>query len=154
MATPVGHALIGATVARSLGVHTRSGMLAAALGGCLPDIDLVVSHLLHGDPWRLHRKATHTPGFVMGVGMLAGFAGLLGAGAVDGERDRVADAITGATIVGSHLLLDQRVLPYVSTPRGGRGRVRNECVNIAIDLLVYAPIAWFLARSRGPDAMT
>jgi hypothetical protein len=126
-------------------------MFAAALGGCLPDIDLAISHLLHGDPWKLHRKATHTPGFVVGAGMLAGFAGFLGAGSVDGERDRVADALTGAAIVGSHLLLDQRVLPYVSTPKGGRGRVRNECVNIAIDLLVYAPMAWLLTRSRAGE---
>jgi membrane-bound metal-dependent hydrolase YbcI (DUF457 family) len=154
VATPVGHAIIGAAVGYRLGARTPAALLAAAMGGCLPDIDLAISHLLHGDPWKLHRKATHTPGFAMSAGMLGGFAGLLGAGSVEGERDRIADGMAGAAIVGSHLLLDQRVLPYVSTPKDGKGRMRNECLNVAIDLLVYAPIAWVLTRSRARDRRT
>ncbi len=145
MATPVGHTLIGLAIARRLGVRSPVGMAAAAVGACLPDADVVAGMALYGDPWKLHRKATHTPGFALSVGMLAGFAGLVSAGNAEGERDLVADAFTGAAIVGSHILLDRfKLPPYISTKPGARSRLRNEAVNWALDLLVYGPIAWLI----------
>lgn len=151
MATPVGHTLIGLAVARRLGVRSPLGMVAAAVGASLPDADMIAGMALHGDPWKLHRKATHTPGFALSAGMLAGFAGLVSAGNAEGERDLIADAFTGAAIVGSHIVLDRfKIPPYRYTKAGAPSRLRNEAINWTLDLFVYGPIAWLLwPRAEG-----
>lgn len=145
MASPIGHTLIGLAIARRLGVRSPAGMVAAVVGASLPDADVIAGIVLHGDPWKLHRKATHTPGFALSAGMLAGFAGLVSAGNAEGERDLIVDSFTGAAIVGSHILLDRVALPpYFSTKPGAPSRLRNEAIRWAVDLLVYGPIAWLL----------
>lgn len=151
MATPVGHTLIGLALARRLGVRSPLGMVAAAIGASLPDADVIAGMALHRDPWKLHKKATHTTGFALSAGMLAGFAGLVSAGNAEGERDLIVDSYTGAAIVGSHLLLDRfKIPPYVYTKPGAPSRLRNEAINWTLDLLVYGPIAWLL-WPRGGD---
>jgi membrane-bound metal-dependent hydrolase YbcI (DUF457 family) len=146
LATPVGHTLIGLLIARRLGVRSPLGMAAAVVGASLPDADVVAGVMLHRDAWKLHRQVTHTPGFALGAGMLAGFAGLLSAGNAEGERDLIADALTGAAIVGSHILLDRVKLPsYIDRHPGATGiHLRNEAINGLMDALVYGPIAWLL----------
>lgn len=154
MATPIGHTLIGLAVARRLGVRSWRGMAAAAVGANLPDTDFAAGWV-SGDLWKFHRKTTHTPEFVLGVGMLGGFAGLVSAGDAEGERDLIADAMTGAAIVGSHWLLDVvKLAPYISTKRGSRWRryIRNEAVNCTLDVLIFAPLAWALWPREKVDA--
>jgi membrane-bound metal-dependent hydrolase YbcI (DUF457 family) len=142
MAAPFGHAAIGMLIARRLGVRSRAGLAAAALAASLPDIDIPLGLVLHGDPWKLHRGATHTANFALTAGALAGLAGILSAGNIDGERDLVADAVTGAAIVGSHLALD--AVPYVPDARLGPVVIGLPLVNWAIDALQWGAVAWLL----------
>lgn len=147
MATPVGHALIGLAVARRLGVESPAGLAAAAASACLPDADLLVSHALHGNAWKLHRKGTHSTGFALAAGMVAGAGGLLGGGRRGDDRDVAVDMLTGVLVAGSHLALDRIWLPYLGT--GSREmpllrRARREAFNAALDALFYGAIAWAL----------
>jgi hypothetical protein len=122
------------------------GLALAVIGASLPDLDVVPGVFMR-DPWRFHRKVTHTPGFTMTVGMLAGFAGILRAGSADGERDLVADALTGAVITTSHVLLDRTIIPpYLNTKPGTPlvTFIRNGILNCAIDAAFYGVIAWRL----------
>jgi hypothetical protein len=145
MPTPVGHGLVGLAIARRLGVRSRQGLLAAALAASLPDIDIIYSQLRHRDPWKLHRKATHTPGFALTAGMVAGFAGIVGNDSLDGDRDLVMDAMTGAAVIGSHVVLDRLKLPvYMTTKKGGKNRIRNETVNMLLDLAMFGTVAWMI----------
>jgi hypothetical protein len=152
--TPVGHGLVGLAIAHRLGVRSRPGLLMAALAASLPDVDIIVSQIMHRDPWKLHRKVTHTPGFALSAGMIAGFAGVLGDGRDDGERDLLMDAMTGAAVIGSHVALDRLKLPvYVHTRPGGRHRIRNETANMIIDLMMFGPLFLMARRARkGVDA--
>jgi hypothetical protein len=136
---------VGLAIARRLGVRSHRGLLAAALAASLPDIDIIYSQVLHRDPWKLHRKATHTPGFTLTAGMVAGFAGIVGSESVEGDRDVVMDAMTGAAVIGSHVVLDRLKLPvYVTTRKGGKNRIRNETINMLLDLVMFGTVAWML----------
>ena len=151
MATPVGHALIGITLARCMGVRSPFGVAAAVVASGLPDLDVPFSMLVHRDPWKLHKNkkhGTHTLGFALTTGMLVGVAGLVSTGSADGERDLIADALAGALIVGSHLVLDKMPLPYFSL-RKAKSRRRAVAVtawNWSLDAAIYG----FLAARMWP----
>jgi membrane-bound metal-dependent hydrolase YbcI (DUF457 family) len=152
VATPIGHTLVGLTLARRLGVRSPGGLAAAAIGASLPDVDIIPGILLHRDPWRFHRKLTHSPGFTMTAGMLAGFSGVVSAGSVEGERDLVADAMTGAAIMLSHVVLDRTPIPpyfYSKRTTPMLKRIRNGILDCLIDTLVYGYIAWRLWPREG-----
>ena len=144
MATPIGHALAGATIARRLGVMSPFGLLAAIVAAGLPDLDVVAGVVAHGDAWKLHKKGTHTLAFTTSVGMLAGCSGLLSAGSAKGERDLVADALAGALIVGSHVVLDHAPLPYLDVPKRGPWRpiIAKSAFNWLLDAVVYGALAY------------
>ena len=144
MASPIGHTLIGVALARRLGVRSPAGTGAAIVAASLPDIDVIAGLILHRDAWKLHRKGTHTLGFALSAGMLAGFAGIVSAESVEGERDLVMDAMTGAVLVASHLLLDKLPFPYLPTKKElGTAKVaRNETINWLLDAIVYGAVAW------------
>ena len=146
MSTPIGHTLVGLTLARRLGVRSPAGMAAAVVAASLPDTDVILGLLLHGDPWRLHRQRTHTMGFALSAGMLAGFAGLISAGSAEGERDLIADALTGAMLVGSHVVLDSAPLPYF-TPKSGTPAAQSvsiHALNWLFDAVAFGALAWLL----------
>ncbi len=151
MSTPIGHTLFGITLARRLGVRSPVGMAAATVAASLPDADVIAGLILHGDPWRLHRQETHTLEFALTAGMLAGFAGVVSAGSAEGERDLVADALTGAALVGSHVVLDNLPFPYVSVKKGRPAkRVAGiNAVNWLLDALFYGALAWKLWPREG-----
>lgn len=113
--------------------------MAAALAASLPDIDVIAGLVLHGDPWKMHRRGTHTLNFAITAGALAGAFGLLGAGTVDGERDLVADALIGAAIVGSHVPLDAAPIPKV---RLGPRLAGASAANWVIDAALWCGVAW------------
>lgn len=153
MSTPIGHSLFGATLARRLGIRSPLGIASAVVAASLPDTDVLLGLVVHGDPWKLHRKGTHTLGFAMSSGMLAGLAGLVSAGNAEGERDLIADALTGAVIVGSHVLLDNLPFPYLDAQKrdGESARAPGEkkksginLLNWAIDGAFYGFLAWKL----------
>jgi membrane-bound metal-dependent hydrolase YbcI (DUF457 family) len=153
MSTPVGHTIAGVTIARRMGVHSPLGLAAAIVAASLPDADVILGLALHGDAWKLHRRGTQTLGFALTAGMLAGFAGVISAGSAEGERDLVADAMTGAALVGSHIVLDRLPLPYVPLRRGGslRRLVAVSAVNWSIDAVVFGALAsrfWVRAPAR------
>jgi membrane-bound metal-dependent hydrolase YbcI (DUF457 family) len=146
MATPIGHTAIGIALARRLGVRSPAGTGAAVVAASLPDVDVIAGLILHRDAWKLHRKGTHTLGFALSAGMLAGFAGIVSAESVEGERDLVMDAMTGAILVASHLVLDKLPFPYLPVKKemGATAVVRNETINWLLDAAVYGAIAWKL----------
>jgi len=147
VATPIGHTLIGMMLARRLGVRSPLGLVAAGLAANTPDFDVALGLALHRDPWRLHRQGTHTYGFALTAGALAGVAGIVGAGSDGGERDLIFDALTGAAVVGSHVLIDNVAwFPYVKGKKGMRVRrlFGVQLKNWAIDAVIYGVVAWKL----------
>jgi LexA-binding, inner membrane-associated putative hydrolase len=142
VAAPFGHAFVGMAVARRLGVRSPSGLAAAALAGNLPDVDIPLGWLLHGDAWRMHRTWTHTAAFAVTCGSLAGLAGVVRSEAVEGERDPVADALTGAAVVASHLLLDR--VPYLPDVRRGPSVAGLPLVNWLLDAVEWGVVAWLI----------
>ena len=145
MASPIGHGLVGASLARRLGMRSRAGMAAGVVAAGLPDFDVLAGLLLHRNAWKLHihGKGTHTLGFALTSGMLAGFGGLVSAGSAEGERDLVADAIAGAILVGSHILLDAMPLPYLKIRKGTlpRNALWKSAFNWTLDAVVYGFVA-------------
>ena len=146
MSTPAGHSLVGIALARRLGVKSQIGLAAAVIAASLPDADVIAGVVLHGDPWRIHRRGTHTFGFAVAAGAIAGFVGLITRGTYEGDRDLVADAILGALLVSSHIVLDDLPLPYRSNVRGAAGtRIAGvRVVNWLLDAVVYGALAWKL----------
>jgi membrane-bound metal-dependent hydrolase YbcI (DUF457 family) len=139
MASPIGHGLVGMAIARRLGVRSKPALAITALAASLPDVDIIAGMLLYGDSRRLHRKGTHTLNFALTAGALAGLAGILRAESIEGERDLLADAIVGATIVGSHVALDAVPIPEV---RLGPAFLDMSLANWLIDAVVWSGVAW------------
>jgi membrane-bound metal-dependent hydrolase YbcI (DUF457 family) len=145
MASPIGHGLVGASLARRLGMRSRAGMAVGVIAAGLPDFDVPAGWLLHRNAWKLHvhGEGTHTLGFALTSGMLAGFGGLVSAGSAEGERDLVADAIAGALLVGSHILLDAMPLPYLKIRKNTplRAVLLKSVFNWTLDAVVYGFVA-------------
>lgn len=139
MASPIGHGLVGMALARRLGVRSKLSLGIMAMAASLPDIDIIAGILLYRDPQKLHRKGTHTLNFALTAGALAGLAGVLRAESVDGERDLLADAMTGAAVVGSHVALDRVPIPEV---RLGPSFLDMSLANWIIDAVVWSALAW------------
>ena len=88
--------------------------------------------------------------FALASGMLAGFGGLVSAGSAEGERDLIADALAGAVLVGSHIVLDAVPLPYLTMRNTtAREAIWNSAVNWSMDAVVYGFLAQRLWKWRG-----
>ena len=129
-------------IARRLGVRSQFGLTAAAFAASLPDVDIPLGQVLHGDPWKLHRGGTHTLNFAVTAGAVAGLMGVVSTGNVDGERDLISDTLAGVAVVGSHLLLDR--IPYVPDVKFGPVVMGLPLINWAIDALQWGAVAWLL----------
>jgi membrane-bound metal-dependent hydrolase YbcI (DUF457 family) len=141
MSSPVGHTIVGLALARRLGVRSRPGVLASVLLANLPDTDVLAGVLLRGDPWSLHRRASHTLWFAALAGGVAGAAGAVRADGGLDARTRARDALAGAVIVGSHIVLDR--LPYRPIRVGPR-LFGMRVINWLLDALQCSVIAWLL----------
>jgi membrane-bound metal-dependent hydrolase YbcI (DUF457 family) len=132
--------MVGMAIARRLGVRSKPLLAATALAASLPDADIVAGWLLHRDnPWKLHRKGTHTLDFAVTAGALAGMAGILRAENLEGERDILRDALVGAAIVGSHIVLDTAPIPRI---KWGPRFLRMSLGNWILDVLIWGAVAW------------
>ncbi len=141
MASPIGHGLIGMTVARRLGVRSRAGLAAAAIAGSLPDVDIIVGKLVHDDPWKIHRQGTHTINFAATAGALAGLAGIVRSESVEGERDLLMDALIGAAVVGSHVVADKVPIPRIPL---GPAFIGMTLANWVVDAAIWGAAAFVL----------
>lgn len=144
MSTPIGHTLVGVTIARRLGVRSRLALAASVVGASLPDGDVIAGTLLHGDAWDIHRKRAHTLSFAATAGALAGLAGLITTKR-PGERRHVArDIAAAAVIVSSHVVLDEMWFPYppVRWSRRFPKVAGASLANWLADFVVYGLVAW------------
>jgi hypothetical protein len=130
-----------------MGVRSPLGLAAAFLAASLPDVDVPVGALIGKD---IHRGPTHTPNFALTAGMLAGFTGILAAESVEGERDLVYDTLTGAAVVGSHLVLDKApYVPYLPGPK----LLGLPVANWVIDAVVWGAVAYAI-WPRNPEQVS
>ena len=106
-------------------MRSRTGLSAAAMAGNLPDVDIPLGWLLHNDAWKMHRTWTHTAAFALTLGALAGLAGVVRAESVEGERDLIADTLTGVAVVGSHLVLTRSLPSEVPVGPSVAGRASS-----------------------------
>ncbi len=156
MATPLGHSIVGYTVARAMGV-TSPGGLAAAMGAAnLPDVDLLMGFVANGDPFSLHHQViTHRPAFPFIVGAATGLVSaavalLRGRKPTPGEVLRPAALATA--LVGSHVAMDPLPLPYDDAgPRSSSvwDVLAGQAWNAVIDMAIYGGMAMaVLERNR------
>jgi len=115
LSTPIGHTIIGLALARRLGATSPLSLGTTIIVANVADVDIALGILLRRDPWKLHRRGTHTLGFLLGAGALAGTAGLISAGSREVKRDLFADALRGAIIAASHVVLDALPRPRLSS---------------------------------------
>jgi len=137
MAAPFGHGFVGMAIARRMGVRSPLGLAAAFFAASLPDVDVPIGAIIGKD---IHRGPTHTPNFALTAGMLAGMTGILAAESVEGERDLIYDALTGAAVVGSHVLLDKA--PYFPDVNIGPRLIGLPVANWIIDAITWGAIAY------------
>lgn len=109
MATPLGHALVGAAVGALVAApaSVRRRAAVGVLAALAPDLDFIPGAVL-GDPARFHHAESHSLAFALGV---AGWAALAGG------ADRWHWALLAALAYGSHLAVD--VLTYDDSPPHG-----------------------------------
>lgn len=149
MATPFGHGLVGMALARRMGVRSPLGLAAAFFAANLPDVDIPLGGIIGKD---IHRGPTHSPNFAVTAGMLAGLTGIVAAENVEGERDLMLDGMTGAVVVGSHILLD--AVPYFPDIKIGPRIFDVSIPNWIIDTMTWAAVAyliWPRDRTPAPD---
>ena len=148
MATPVGHGIVGYTIARAFGVKSPGGLALSIGAASLPDVDLLLGYVANGDPMSLHHEViTHQREFPLLVGAATGVA----AAAVSllrGRRPRLGETLRPAALatalVGSHIVMDPLPLPYDTMPARSKGFFEVAAVqawNAVIDMAVYGTLA-------------
>ena len=147
MSTPIGHAIVGLALARRLGARSLFSLGTAVAVANLADADIVLGILLHRDPWKLHRHRTHTPAFALSAGALLGALGLIRVDRGVIRRSLLADALAGAIVASSHLVLDGVSRPQLGakpyTPRPLRKQVAGMSIaSWLVDVVGCGAIAW------------
>ncbi len=164
MATPVGHTIVGYTLARSAGVRSRVALALAIGAACLPDIDYLLGYVTNRDPRSLHHEViTHRRAFPLLVGtatgLVAGAAALL-RGRPPTPSTVMRPAALAAALVGSHVAMDPLPLPYdTMPPRSGSlwEVLAGQSWNAVIDMAIYGIPAVLAMERNGvnghiPDA--
>ena len=157
MATPLGHSIVGYTVARAAGVTSPLAMALAVGAANLPDVDFLVGYVANGDVFSLHHEViTHKPPFPLIVG--AGVGVLAAVGSIArGKRPRLRDiarpAALSTALVGSHVVMDRLPVPYDNMPRKNASfweAVASQAWNAVLDMTFYGSVAALLfERSPG-----
>jgi hypothetical protein len=161
MSTPIGHSIVGYTLARMFGVKSPLGQAAAMGVASLPDVDFIMGYVANGDALSLHhRTITHRPAFPVIVGAAAG---VLGAGfaRLRGRKASASDVLRPAALatalVGSHVAMDPLPLPYrFMWYRWGSfwQVVAANGWNAVVDLAVYGGLALLILNGNGHEAET
>lgn len=158
MATPLGHSIVGYTVARLAGVSSRRGLTLSVAAASLPDIDFLMGFVANGDARSLHREAiTHKRVFPLLVGAATGVAAAAWAllrGRPPTPRAVLRPAALATALVGSHLLMDPLPLPYDSTSaQWGTSHqiVAGQAWNAVIDVAVYGSLAMLILGENGAN---
>ncbi len=148
MATPVGHTIVGYTLARAAGVTSPPALVASIGAACLPDIDFLLGYIANRDAFSLHREViTHKPVFSLLVGAATavaatGWSLLRGRAPTPGRVLRPAALATA--LVASHLAMDPLPLLYEDMalrPHGIQQLAAAEMWNVVVDLAVYGGLA-------------
>lgn len=159
MSTPVGHSIVGYTLARLFGVKSAWGQAAAMGVASLPDVDFIMGYVANGDALSLHhRTITHRPAFPVLVGaatgvLAAGIARLRGRKA--GAAAVLRPAALATALVGSHVAMDPLPLPYrfMWYRWGSFGQVvAANGWNAVVDLAVYGGLAALLLSGDRREA--
>lgn len=148
MATPLGHSIVGYTLARAMGATSRTEYALAMGAANLPDIDLLAGYVQNGDVLSLHHEViTHRPVFPFIVGAATGLAAA-GVALLQGRRPTAKEvakpAAMATALVGSHVLMDPLPLPYDTMPAqltDVRETALTQAWNAVIDLAVYGALA-------------
>lgn len=148
MATPIGHSIVGYTLARMLGVRSRGGLALAVGAASLPDVDFLLGYVADGDFYSMHREViTHKPAFPLIVGLATGAAAAVAALRHRRRplpREVWRPAALAAALVGSHIAMDKLPVPYTSeVARSGRFAevVALQGWNMVVDIAVYGSLA-------------
>ena len=163
MATPIGHSIVGYTLARAAGVRSARALALSIGTASLPDVDFLLGYAATGDARSLHHEViTHKPVFPFIVGAATGLAAA-GLALLRGRVPRPGEVLRPAAIatalVGSHVVMDQLPLPYDDMPPRTRtifDTVAGQAWNGVIDIAAYGTIAALALGSRNgnqdPDA--
>ncbi len=158
MATPLGHSIVGYTVARALGIRSRPGLALAMGAASLPDIDLLAGFVQNGDVLSLHHEViTHRPAFPFIVGAATGLA-VAGFSLLRGRRPKATEVVQPAALatalVGMHIVMDLLPLPYDKMPASSGGVweiAATQSWNAVIDMAIYGLLAMLALERNGAD---
>lgn len=158
MATPVGHSIVGYTLARAAGVKSPQGLALAVGAASLPDIDFLLGYVATGDPLSHHRQViTHKPAFPLLVGVVTGLvagARALLQGRLPTPGEVLRPAALATALVGSHIAMDPLPLPYDATPLRTKGLAEvlaAQAWNAVIDMAFYGTAATLLFERNGTN---
>lgn len=157
MAGLVGHAIVGAAIARAAGLGGRQTALATAFS-LVPDLDVLVSMAIKGDGHAWHRAPwSHSPA----AATVAAAAVSLGSLAFEAARNGAAEygqalkaGAVAWTILASHVVLDfwlDNPFEVGGPPRFHHlheipGLVRHQLLNLPGEALFYGSLAYTLYR--------
>lgn len=156
MATPLGHSIVGYTLARAAGVQSPAGLALAIGVASLPDVDVLLSYIASGDPFAFHRETiTHKPAFPLLVGAATALAASLYRRGRPLPGGALRPAALATALVGSHIAMDPMPLPYDTMPLRSSSLWQAAATlawNSVIDLAVYGMLA-LLVRNRVEQAV-
>ncbi len=158
MATPLGHSIVGYSLARAVGVESRAGYALAMGAASLPDIDLLLGYVQNGDVLSLHHAViTHQRIFPFLVGAATGVA-VAGFSLLRGRKPKAKEIIRpvalATALVSTHLAMDPLPLPYDTMPARSCGPIEvaaTQAWNAVIDLAVYGTLAVLALERNGTN---
>jgi hypothetical protein len=154
VATPLGHSIVGYTLARIAGVRSARGVAVSIAAASLPDIDFLLGYVSSGDARSLHREViTHRPAFPLIVGAVVALASLARGRGLGGL---LRPAALATALVGSHIIMDPLPLPYDDMPPRTRSPWDAAAAhgwNGVVDLAVYGTgavmvLGWLGSRGK------
>ena len=159
MATPLGHSIVGYTLARAAGVRQPGALGVAIAAASLPDVDFLLGYVTHGDVLSLHHEMiTHKPVFPLLVGVTTGLAAA-GVALLRGRKPRAHDVVPAAALatglVASHVVMDRLPLPYDVMPLRNASIsevVVSQAWNAVIDMAFYGTLAALIFDRNGANA--
>jgi hypothetical protein len=156
MATPLGHSIVGYTIARLAGVNSPPAVAIAIGAANLPDVDLLMGYMANGDMFSLHHEViTHRRSFPLLVGAAVGAAAAgwaLLRGRRPGPGNVLRPAALATALVGSHVVMDPLPLPYDDmAPRTGSfwDVAAGNAWNAVIDMAIYGTLALAVLERKG-----